>query len=53
MGGKIIVADSGATDTDRSRAISETSGARVVAVHERAYGNALMGGIAAARGKFI
>lgn len=51
MSGEIIVADNGSTDG--SQAISENAGARVVAVHERGYGNALMGGIAAARGKFI
>ena len=49
--GEIIVADNGSTDG--SQAISEKAGARVVPVIERGYGNALMGGIAAAAGKFI
>ncbi|HXU39735.1 MAG TPA: glycosyltransferase family 2 protein [Blastocatellia bacterium] len=49
--GEIIVADNGSTDG--SQAIAESMGARVVPVKEKGYGNALMGGIAAARGKFI
>lgn len=49
--GEIIVADNGSTDG--SQAIAESMGARVVAVQAKGYGNALMGGIAAARGKFI
>ena len=49
--GEIIVADNGSTD--HSTAIAESMGARVVHVKARGYGNALMGGIAAARGKFI
>ncbi|HYF52456.1 MAG TPA: glycosyltransferase family 2 protein [Planctomycetota bacterium] len=48
---EIIVADNGSTDG--SIAIAERLGARVVNVRERGYGNALMGGIAAARGKYI
>jgi glycosyltransferase involved in cell wall biosynthesis len=49
--GEIIVADNGSTDA--SRALAERMGARVVDVEERGYGSALMGGIAAARGRFI
>lgn len=49
--GEIIVADNGSTDG--SQVIAERMGARVVPVKEKGYGNALMGGIAAARGKFI
>lgn len=49
--GEIIVADNGSTDA--SRALAESMGARVVDVEERGYGSALMGGIAAARGRFI
>ena len=49
--GEVIVADNGSTDG--SREIGERLGARVVPVTARGYGNALMGGIAAARGKYI
>ncbi|MDB4997827.1 MAG: arnC 1, partial [Myxococcaceae bacterium] len=49
--GEIVVADNGSTDG--SQAIARKAGARVVDVEERGYGNALMGGIAAARGRFV
>lgn len=49
--GEIIVADNGSTDG--SQAIAARLGARVVPVIQKGYGNALMGGIAAARGKFV
>ena len=49
--GEIIVADNGSTDG--CPAIAKKLGARVINVRERGYGSALMGGIAAARGKFI
>src|SRR5262245_33665564 len=49
--GEIIVADNGSTD--RSLAIAARMGARVVHVERKGYGNALMGGISAARGKFV
>ena len=49
--GEIIVADNGSTD--ESQAIARELGARVVHVQEKGYGCALMGGIAAARGKYI
>lgn len=48
---EIIVADNGSTDG--SVAIAERCGARVVNVTSRGYGNALMGGIAASRGRYI
>lgn len=49
--GEIVVADNGSTDGSRS--IAEGLSARVVEVAKRGYGNALMGGIEAARGKFV
>jgi hypothetical protein len=49
--GEILIADNGSTDG--SQAIAEKLGARVVPVKEKGYGNALRGGIAAARGKWI
>jgi glycosyltransferase involved in cell wall biosynthesis len=49
--GEIIVADNGSTDGSQSIAFS--LGARVVSVADRGYGNALMGGIEAARGRYI
>lgn len=49
--GEIVVADNGSTDN--SRELATTAGARVVTVEEAGYGNALRGGITAARGRFI
>lgn len=49
--GEIIIADNGSEDG--SAAIAESEGARVVQIAERGYGNALRGGFAAARGKYI
>jgi glycosyltransferase involved in cell wall biosynthesis len=51
IAGEVIVADNGSTDG--SVEIAVRSGARVVPVRARGYGNALMGGIAAARGRFV
>ena len=48
---EIIIADNGSTDG--SQDIAQRLGATVVNVSEKGYGSALMGGIAAARGKFI
>lgn len=49
--GEIIVADNGSTDG--SQALAAKLGARVIDVKAKGYGNALMGGIAAARGKYV
>src|SRR5262245_33350428 len=51
IAGEVVVADNGSTDG--SREIAVELGARVVPVSARGYGNALMGGIAASRGRFI
>jgi glycosyltransferase involved in cell wall biosynthesis len=49
--GEVIVADNGSTDG--SRDIAVVKGARVVAIPNKGYGNALMGGIAEAQGRFV
>jgi glycosyltransferase involved in cell wall biosynthesis len=49
--GEVIVADNGSTDG--SQAIAVARGARVIAIPEKGYGNALMGGIAGANGRFV
>lgn len=49
--GEIVVADNGSTDGSQN--IAKSLGARVIDVEAKGYGNALMGGIAAARGKFV
>lgn len=51
IAGEVIVADNGSTDG--SQEIALRHGARVVPVPRKGYGSALLGGIAAARGKYI
>lgn len=51
INGEVVIADNGSVDA--SPEIAARLGARVIPVKEKGYGNALMGGIAAARGKFI
>jgi glycosyltransferase involved in cell wall biosynthesis len=51
LDGEIIIADNGSTDGSQQLALR--LGARVVNVEAKGYGNALMGGIQAARGKYI
>ena len=49
--GEVLIADNGSTDG--SQKIAAKLGARVVAIPRKGYGAALLGGIAAARGRFI
>ena len=49
--GEVIVADNGSTDGSPDFALA--SGARVVSVADQGYGNALIGGINAAQGRFV
>lgn len=51
IAGEVVIADNGSTDG--SQAIALAMGARLVPVSAKGYGNALMGGIAAARGKYV
>ncbi len=49
--GEVVIADNGSTDG--SQQLARDAGARVVPVIDKGYGNALMGGIRAARGKYV
>ncbi|MEC7881402.1 MAG: glycosyltransferase family 2 protein [Verrucomicrobiota bacterium] len=49
--GEVVVADNGSIDS--SKQIAESAGARVVLAKSKGYGNALIEGISAARGKYI
>ena len=51
LAAEVIVADNGSTDG--SQLIARELGARVVEVTRKGYGNALISGIEAARGKFV
>ncbi|MFI6518330.1 glycosyltransferase family 2 protein [Spirillospora sp. NPDC050679] len=49
--GEVVIADNGSTDG--SQQLARDAGARVVPVVDKGYGNALMGGIRAAKGKYV
>lgn len=49
--GEVLIADNGSTDG--SQTIAERADARVVPVKDKGYGNALLGGIAAAKGRYL
>lgn len=49
--GEVLIADNGSSDG--SQEIARAAGARVVDIAQKGYGAALMGGIEAARGRFV
>jgi glycosyltransferase involved in cell wall biosynthesis len=49
--GEVLIADNGSTDG--SQQLATDAGARVAPIPERGYGAALLGGMAAARGRYI
>ncbi|GAA4225060.1 glycosyltransferase [Actinomadura meridiana] len=49
--GEVVIADNGSTDG--SQQLARDAGARVVPVIDKGYGNALMGGIRASRGRYV
>src|SRR5579862_6450102 len=49
--GEVVVADNGSTDG--SQQLAADAGARVVPIKDKGYGNALIGGITAAHGKYV
>jgi hypothetical protein len=51
VAGEVLIADNGSTDG--SQGLAEALGARVVAIPEKGYGAALIGGIDAALGRYV
>jgi hypothetical protein len=51
VAGEVLIADNGSTDG--SQGMATALGARVVAIPQKGYGAALIGGIAAAKGRFV
>jgi hypothetical protein len=51
ISGEVLVADNGSTDG--SQALAQAAGAQVVGISNKGYGAALIGGIAAAQGRFV
>ena len=51
ISGEVLIADNGSTDG--SQQLATDAGARVVPISDKGFGNALMGGIIAAHGKYV
>jgi glycosyltransferase involved in cell wall biosynthesis len=51
VAGEVVVADNGSSDG--SQLLATAAGARVIDISERGYGRALLGGIHAARGRYV
>jgi len=51
IAGEVLVVDNGSTDCSRN--LAEAAGSEVIIVPEAGYGNAVLGGIQAAQGKYI
>jgi glycosyltransferase involved in cell wall biosynthesis len=51
VSGEVIVADNGSTDG--SLQIAAANGARIVSIASKGYGNAVMGGVGNARGRYV
>ncbi|RDK83242.1 glycosyltransferase family 2 protein [Marinirhabdus gelatinilytica] len=51
VNGEVVIADNGSTDG--SQEIAENLNVRVIHVSEKGYGNALIGGITAAKGRYV
>src|SRR5471032_3035887 len=51
IAGEILIADNGSTDGSQS--LAQAAGARVVQIEQKGYGAALIGGIEAAKGRFV
>lgn len=51
IAGEVLIADNGSTDGSQQIAMAE--GAQVVSIADRGYGAALLGGIGAARGRYV
>src|SRR5882757_8675871 len=51
IAGEVLIADNGSTDGSQS--IAQAAGARVIQIANKGYGATLIGGIEAAKGRFV